>query len=38
MCSLKLREMFSFEECRENLADLVSLDRDGANIDKDVQI
>jgi hypothetical protein len=34
--SLEVREVFSFKECRDNLADLVSLDRGRANIDEDV--
>jgi hypothetical protein len=34
--SLGVREVFSFEECRDNLADLVSLDRGRDNIDEDV--
>ena len=33
---LKVKEMFSFEEYKDNLTDLISLNRDRANIDKDV--
>ncbi len=34
--SLKVRKVFSFKECRDNLTDLISLNRDRANIDEDI--
>ena len=33
---LKIREVFSFKECKDNLTDLISLNRDRTNIDEDV--
>ncbi len=34
--SLKVREVFSFKKCRNNLTNLISLNRNRDNIDKDI--
>ena len=35
---LKVREVFSFKEYRDNLTNLINLNRNKDNIDEDIQI